>query len=46
MAWSIDVEFVEEWLDSLDQNSYEQVIAALELLADLGPRLVAHWSTP
>jgi len=39
VAWSIDVEFVEEWLDSLDQNSYEQVIAALELLADLGPRL-------
>lgn len=37
--WSVDVEFVEEWLTSLDQTSYEQVIAALELLAERGPQL-------
>jgi hypothetical protein len=34
-----DVELVEAWLYELDQGSYEQVIAALELLADRGPQL-------
>ena len=28
-----------EWLTSLDQSSYEQVVAALELLAERGPQL-------
>lgn len=31
--------FVKAWLEGLDKNSYEQVIGALELLADVGPRL-------
>jgi hypothetical protein len=39
MAWSIDVELIEEWLAVLDQSSYEQVVAALELLAEHGPQL-------
>lgn len=30
---------VEEWLLALDRSSYEQVVAALELLADRGPQL-------
>ena len=37
--WEVDLELVESWLDDLDQNSYEQVIAALELLCDRGPKL-------
>lgn len=37
--WSVDVEWVNEWLNTLDQSSYEQVVAALELLAERGPQL-------
>lgn len=37
--WNVDIEFVETWLTSLDEASYEQVIAALELLAERGPHL-------
>jgi hypothetical protein len=37
--WSVDVELVEDWLAALDQSSYEQVVAALELLAERGPQL-------
>lgn len=38
-AWEVNLELVESWLDDLDQDSYEQVIAALELLSDRGPQL-------
>lgn len=38
-VWEVDVGYIEVWLDSLDQTSYEQVIAALELLQDRGPSL-------
>ncbi|MEV2278410.1 type II toxin-antitoxin system RelE/ParE family toxin [Nocardiopsis sp. NPDC049922] len=31
------MELVESWLVSLDQGSYEQVIAALQLLSEYGP---------
>lgn len=34
-----DVGLVEDWLDSLDRNSWKQVIAAIELLAERGPQL-------
>ncbi|MDN5547892.1 MAG: type II toxin-antitoxin system RelE/ParE family toxin [Rhodococcus sp. (in: high G+C Gram-positive bacteria)] len=37
--WSVDVELVEDWLAQLDQSSYEQVVAALELLEERGPQL-------
>lgn len=37
--WDVDVELVEGWLASLDDTSYEQVVAALELLAARGPHL-------
>lgn len=39
VMWDVDVELVEEWLVTLDQSSYEQVVAALELLAERGPQL-------
>lgn len=39
MRWSVDVELVNGWLNSLDAASYEQVVAALELLAEQGPQL-------
>ncbi|WP_448071995.1 type II toxin-antitoxin system RelE/ParE family toxin [Georgenia yuyongxinii] len=37
--WIIEVGLVEDWLEALDQSSYEQVVAALELLAERGPQL-------
>ena len=37
--WDIDVSLVEVWLKDLDQLSYEQVVAALELLSERGPQL-------
>lgn len=39
LMWSVDLEHIEEWLLSLDQDSYEQVIAGIELLEEHGPQL-------
>jgi hypothetical protein len=39
MKWVVDVERIEAWLTQLDDDSYDQVIAALELLAGNGPML-------
>jgi hypothetical protein len=38
-AWDVDFELVEAWLLELDQRSYEQVVAAVELLGEIGPQL-------
>lgn len=38
-VWSVDLEPVQEWLTSLDEDSYEQVMAAIELLEERGPQL-------
>ncbi len=38
-VWSVDIERIAGWLASLDQDSREQVIAAIELLEDRGPQL-------
>jgi hypothetical protein len=38
-VWVVDVALVEDWLKDLDESSYAQVIAALELLAERGPQL-------
>ncbi|WP_338043089.1 type II toxin-antitoxin system RelE/ParE family toxin [Nocardiopsis valliformis] len=35
--WDIELELIETWLSNLDQKSYEQVVAALDLLAENGP---------
>ena len=37
--WKIELELVRPWLRRLDTDSYEQVIAALEVLAEFGPTL-------
>lgn len=37
--WTVDLELIAEWLSALDQESYEQVVAAVELLAERGPQL-------
>lgn len=37
--WNVDGGLVEPWLLGLDQDSYEQIVAALELLAERGPQL-------
>lgn len=39
MAWVIDLALVESWLLGLDQRSYEQVVAAVELVIEHGPGL-------
>ncbi|MFT3875842.1 MAG: hypothetical protein QM708_05390 [Propioniciclava sp.] len=35
--WNVDVELIEEWLDSLDKASWKQVMAAVEVLQEIGP---------
>ncbi len=39
VTWEVDLEFVERWLLELDQTSFEQVVAAVELLGERGPQL-------
>jgi hypothetical protein len=38
-VWAIDSDLVEEWLVSLDEDSYTQVIAALRIVESDGPAL-------
>jgi hypothetical protein len=38
-GWTVEVELVEDWLATLDQKSFDLVVAALELLAEQGPTL-------
>ena len=37
--WNVDLTLIEDWLSDLDDDSYEQVIAAIELLRERGPHL-------
>ncbi len=37
--WMVDVELIEEWLNASDDNTYDQVMAALRVLASVGPAL-------
>ncbi|UCR89163.1 type II toxin-antitoxin system RelE/ParE family toxin [Mycetocola spongiae] len=37
--WEVDLALIEGWLLSLDDDSYAQVLAAVELLEECGPRL-------
>ena len=39
IVWKIELELVRPWLRRLDTDSYEQVVAALEILAEFGPSL-------
>jgi hypothetical protein len=38
-VWEVNVEFAGSWLPELDQDSFELVVAALELLQERGPQL-------
>jgi len=38
-VWEVNLAFVESWLRELDQSSFEQVVAAFELLEERGPQL-------
>ncbi|WP_192904042.1 type II toxin-antitoxin system RelE/ParE family toxin [Nocardioides albidus] len=38
-VWEVDVELIEGWLDEADPDTFDQVIAAIRLLADHGPGL-------
>lgn len=37
--WQVDVSPVESWLDTLDDATLAQVVAALEILSEVGPHL-------
>lgn len=37
--WIVDLNLVDAWLSALDDDSYAQVMAAVELLAERGPQL-------
>jgi hypothetical protein len=38
-VWEVDVELVDDWLKALDIDTYDQVLAALTVLANVGPGL-------
>lgn len=38
-AWEIDVELIDDWLKAVDEGTYDQVVAALQILIELGPAL-------
>jgi hypothetical protein len=38
-SWVVDVELIEGWLASVDDDTYDQVVAAIEILSELGPGL-------
>lgn len=37
--WTVDLGVIEAWLMNLDDDTYDQVIAAIELLQEHGPQL-------
>ncbi len=37
--WGVDTTLVDDWLDALDDDSTDQVLAALTILRDVGPAL-------
>lgn len=38
-VWEVDVELIEDWLDDVDPDTFDQVVAAIRLLGDHGPGL-------
>ncbi len=38
-VWEVVVELIEDWLDEADPDTFDQVLAAIRLLADHGPGL-------
>jgi hypothetical protein len=39
VAWTVNVDLVTDWLSELDDDSYDLLNAAMEILADVGPAL-------
>ncbi|MDN6376888.1 MAG: type II toxin-antitoxin system RelE/ParE family toxin [Corynebacterium variabile] len=39
IVWNVDIELVADWLTALDEDSREQVVAAIQILEDQGPQL-------
>lgn len=37
--WVVDLELINDWLKATDDNTYDQVIAAIRVLATVGPGL-------
>jgi hypothetical protein len=38
-SWVIDVGLIENWLKTVDEATYDQVVAALQMLSEVGPAL-------
>lgn len=39
MTWTVETEYVSDWLLDLDEATYDDVIGALRLLSETGPHL-------
>ena len=39
VTWEVDVELIDDWLKEVDDNTYDQVVAALNILTEQGPGL-------
>lgn len=37
--WSVDAQYIEEWVSTLDEESREQLFAALTVFKEVGPNL-------
>lgn len=37
--WVVDIELIEDWLDEINLDTFDQVLAAIRLLGDHGPGL-------
>jgi hypothetical protein len=38
-SWVVDLELTYDWLKVVDEDTYDQVVAALQILAEVGPGL-------
>ena len=38
-VWEVDIELIEDWLKAVDDDTYDQIGAAIEVLAEHGPGL-------
>ena len=38
-GWVVELELIYDWLKAIDEDTYNQVVAALQILADVGPGL-------
>ena len=38
-VWEVDIELIDDWLKAVDDDTYDQIGAAIEVLAEHGPGL-------